>query len=132
MPKFAQFAFRSGCLISLLAPVVAVALYPRAKWLFGFVVVGIVLLVLMKVLAKDPSPQALADTMDRLLSGCTGAWDVDDYEHLNPRNPQIRELWRRSMEVGGLPEQWSGLDEKSKDVLRDIIRNLRQLHISRL
>jgi hypothetical protein len=119
--------FRSGCLISLLAPVVAIVLYPRAKWLFGFVLVGAVLLVLMRMLVKDPSPQALADTIERLLNGRYGTWDVDDFEHLNPRDPQLRQLWLRTMEIGGLPEQWVSLGDEKKEALRDIINGLRNL-----
>jgi hypothetical protein len=97
MKKTPQFVFNSGCLVSVLAPVIGFVLYPRAKWLFAFVLVG---------------------------------YDVDDYEHLNPKDPRLRELWRKSMVVGGLPEEWVRLDEAKKNELRDIIRSLRQLGVS--
>jgi hypothetical protein len=37
----------------------------------------------------------------------------------------------RSLEVGGLPEEWVRLDEAKKDALRDIIRSLRELAVTR-
>jgi hypothetical protein len=126
MDKSAQVLFRSGCLVSVTALVSAVVLYPRARWLFVLLVIGIALVVVSIRFAKGPTPQAVADDIECLLSGNYGGWDVDDYEHLNPRDPETRELWRKSMEIGGLPEGWVRLDEKKKDQLRDIVRNLRQ------
>jgi len=61
------------------------------------------------------------------LNGTYGKWDVDDYEHLNPKNPEMWELWHRTMAVGGLPEEWVRLDEVQKNELRGVIRALRQL-----
>jgi hypothetical protein len=129
MKKAAQFMFGAGCLVSVLAPIVGLVLYPRAKWLFGFVFVGIAL-ILVNILTKKPlTPQEVADRAERLLSGSFGGYGVDDYEHLNPKDPQVRELWRRSIAVGGLPEEWVRLDEAKKNEVREIIRNLRQLGI---
>ncbi len=125
----AQFMFGLGCLVSALAPVVGLVLYPRANWLFAFVLVGIALITLHIITTKAPRPQELADRAERLLSGSYGRWDVDDYEHLNPKDPHLRELWPRSMVVGGLPEEWVRWDEPKKNELRDIIRNLRQLGV---
>jgi hypothetical protein len=71
----------------------------------------------------------VADRAERLLSGSFGGYEVDDYEHLNPNDPQVRELWHRSMAVGGLPEEWVRLDEAQKNEVREIIRNLRQLGV---
>ena len=71
----------------------------------------------------------MADRAERLLSGSFGGYEVDDYEHLNPNDPQVRELWHRSMAVGGLPEEWVRLDEAQKNEVREIIRNLRQLGV---
>ena len=65
-----------------------------------------------------------------VLTGTVYGYDVDDYEHLNPKDPQVRELWHRSMAVGGLPEKWSQLDEDKKNELLRIIRDLRQLGTS--
>jgi len=76
---------------------------------------------------RETTPEAVADDIERLLSGNYAAWDVDDYEHLNPRDRDLRELWRRSMQVGGLPEEWVRLDHEHKNELRDIVRHLKQL-----
>jgi len=72
MIKAAKFASGLGCLTAVLAPLLAILLYPRANWLFAFVLVGIAVLVLNERLAKDPTPQALADEIERLLTGNTG------------------------------------------------------------
>jgi hypothetical protein len=130
MKKPAQFMFGSGCLLSVLAPVIGLVLYPRAKWLFGFVLVGIALILINILTAKEPAPQELAERAERLLNGHFGGYEVDDYEHLNPKDPHVKELWRRTMAVGGLPEEWVRLDEEKKDELRGIIQSLRQLSIS--
>jgi hypothetical protein len=129
MNKMPQFMFGSGCLISVLAPVIGFVLYPRANWLFAFVFVGIALILLNILTAKAPTPQELADRAEHLLNGSYGGWDVDDYEHLNPKDPSLQALWHRSMAVGGLPEEWVRLDEAKKNELRDIIRSPGQLGI---
>ena len=123
-------AVRSGCLVSVLAPLIGFVLYPKANWLFAFVLVGIALIVLNVLTAKGPTPQELADRAERLLSGSSQGYDVDEYEHLNPKDPHLRELWHRSMAVGGPPEEWVRLDEEKKNELRDVIRSLRQMGIS--
>ena len=122
--------FGSGCLISVLAPIVGLLLYPRAKWLFAFVLVGIALVLLNIILTKKAlTPQEVADRAERLLSGSFDGYEVDNYEHLYPIDPQVRELWHRSMAVGGLPEEWPRLDEAKKNEVREIIRSLRQLGV---
>lgn len=125
MEKASPFLARSGCLISLLAPLVGLVVYPRAKWLFAFVLVGPAILVVLSRFAKDPLPHELADQMERLLTGEYGGYDVDHYEHLSPRDPVLREFWQESMKIGGLPEEWVGLDEERKAAIRDIIQRLR-------
>jgi hypothetical protein len=130
MKKIPQFMFGSGCLVSVLAPVIGFVLYPRANWLFTFVLVGIALILLNILTVKGSTPKELADRAERLLTGSYGGHDVDDYEHLNPKDPHLRELWHRSMAVGGLPQEWVRLDEAKKNELRDIIRSLRQLGLS--
>ncbi len=129
MRKIAQFMFGSGCLVSVLAPIVGLVLYPRANWLFAFVFVGIALILVNIITAKPPTPREVADRAERLLNGVYGGYDVDDYEHLNPKDSQLRELWERSMAVGGLPEEWVRLNEAKKNEMREIIRDLRQLGI---
>jgi hypothetical protein len=129
MIKVAKFTSGLGCLTSLLAPLLAILLYPRANWLFAFVLVGIAVLVLNERLAKDPTPEALADEIEHLLSGRFAGWDVDDFESYRIRDPQLKELWQKSMLAGPhpAPEEWAGMDEEHKDRLREIIRELRAL-----
>jgi hypothetical protein len=69
MIKVAKFASGLGCLTAVLGPLLVILLYPRANWLFAFVLLGIVVLVLNDRFAKDPTPQALADEIERLLTG---------------------------------------------------------------
>src|SRR6266550_5290701 len=102
MRKVAQFMFNSGCFVSVLAPIVGLVLYPRANWLFAFVFIGIALILLDILTAKPMTPREVADRAERLLNGDYGSYDVDDYEHLNPKDPPLRELWQKSMAVGGL------------------------------
>jgi hypothetical protein len=127
MVKAAKFFTGLGCLVSVVAPVMAILLYPRANWLFAFVLLGIAVLVLNHWLVKDPTPQALADEIERLLTGKFSGWDVDDFESQRIRDPQLKELLRRTMAVGSAPEEWVGMDEEKKNRMRDIIRELRSL-----
>jgi len=125
--KTAKLLVGLSCLVSIVALLLAVILYPRANWLFAFPLIGIALLILSALLAKDPTPRALADDIERLLAGDYGGWEVDDFEHQRIREPQLRELWRKSMEIGGLPEEWVRLDEERRNQLREIIRKLRAM-----
>lgn len=127
MIKAARFASGLGCLASVLAPLVAILLYPKANWLFAFVLMGIIVLVLNSRLAKDPTPQALADEIERLLMGKYSGWDVDNFESQRIRDPQLRGFFLKSMEVNCAPETWVSLDEHQKDRLKEIIRDLRSL-----
>lgn len=127
MGKMAHLMFGAGCLVSVLAPIVGIVMYPRANWLFAFVFVGIALILFNILTAKPPMPREVADRAERLLNGDYGSYDVDDYEHLNPKGLRLRELWQRSMAVGGLPEEWVRLNDAKKDELREVIRYLRQL-----
>jgi hypothetical protein len=79
--------------------------------------------------AKDPTPLELADDIERIFTGKSAGMDVDDFEHRKIRDPQLEQLWRRSMEVGShpCPEEWVGLDEEHKNRLREVIRELRAL-----
>jgi hypothetical protein len=99
--------------------------YPRANWLFAFAFIGIGVILLNYLFARDPSPGEVADLAEKLLKGTFGGWDVDDYEHLNLRELQLRDLWLKTMHVGGLPEGWVNLDETRKSELRSIICALR-------
>jgi len=80
MKKAAKLLSGLGCSVSILAPLIALLVYPRANWLFGFTLVGIAVLVLNHRFAKDPTPQALADEMERRLTGTHFGWDVDEFE----------------------------------------------------
>ena len=119
-----------GCLVSVAGPFLALALYPRAKWLFAFVLIGFAVLWLNRRFAKDPTPNALADQIERLLTGNYAGWDVDDFEMQSIRDPQLQELQRRSIAVG-LPEEWVKLDEGRKNQLREVILELRKLSNTR-
>jgi hypothetical protein len=121
------FRIRAGCLVSMLAPIVAIVIYPNAKWLFALPLVGIGILVLQFFRRKDPTPQEIADHAERLLSGQTARWEVDDYEHLNPKDPALNDLWRSTMAIGGLPEMWTALDEEKQTGIRKILSKLRQM-----
>jgi hypothetical protein len=127
MNRAAKFLSQLGCLLAVLAPFLAFLLYPRAKWLFAFVLVGIAVLVLNHLFAKDPTPEDLADQIERLLTGHFGGYDVEDFEHQRIRDPQLKEFWHRSMAVGGLREEWVRLGEEQKQQLRAVIRELREL-----
>jgi hypothetical protein len=90
------------------------------------VIVGVVLVVLAFLTPKDPTPAEVADLADSILNGTCAGWDIDNYEHLNPKDPEVRELWANTMELCGLPEEWPKLDNESKDKLRGIIHSIRQ------
>jgi hypothetical protein len=130
MNRLTRPVYRLGCLVSIVAPLIGIALYPRANWLFAFVLVGIAAVLLKGLTKKDPTPQELADHAERLLSGNSRKWDVDDYEHLNPKEPSLNDLWSRTMAVGGLPEEWARLDERKKSELREIIETLKEIKIT--
>ena len=126
MKRVLQIVPGLGCLISVAAPILGFVLYPRANWLFLLVFLGIALIAVAVLSAKDPTPQEMAERAEALLLSNTGPWDVDDYEHMNPKNPRLRDLWRSTMQVGGLPEEWPRLSEEKKNQLREIIRQLKE------
>ena len=125
--RAAQIGARAGCLVSVLGPILALVLYPRAKWLFAFALIGLVLVVVQILTTKEPTPQEIAELAERILSGTYGARDVDGYEHWNPRTPAVHDLWRSTMSVGGLPEEWVRLDAVKQSEIREIIRQLRHM-----
>jgi hypothetical protein len=127
MKKALDSVFRIGCLVSLIAPVIAIAAYPRANWLFAFLLLGIALVVLGAVTRKQPTPTEVAESAEHLLDGISDGWAVDDYEHLNPKNEQLRDLWRRTMGLGGLPEEWAMLDDETKSRIREVIAEIKRL-----
>lgn len=120
-------AIGTGCIVAIAAPVAGFALYPKANWLFVFVLLGIAMVALVMLTRKDPTPQEVAERAERLLNGTSAGWDVDDYEHLRPKEPRLRELWHRTMAVGGLPEEWVRLEETKKHDLQALIREMRVL-----
>jgi hypothetical protein len=125
--KATRLIFRAGCLVSVLGPLIAVVIYPRVNWLFGLLLVGIALLAIIALKSKNATPQEMAELAEGIVNGTSGAWDVDDYEHWNPKDAEVRTLWNRTMTLGGLPEEWVRLDEAQKNELRSIISTLRQL-----
>ena|ERR1035438_127193 len=131
MKRVVKFASGFGCLMSVVGPLLALVVYPRAKWLFAFVLIGFAVLWLNHRFAKDPTPQALADQIENLVNGNYHGWDVDDFEMQSIRDPQRQDLHRRSMKVGGLPEEWVKLSEEQKNQMREIIADLRKLDHAR-
>ena|SRR6185437_13097852 len=125
--KATRLISRAGCLVSVLWPLIAVVIYPRVIWLFGLLLVGIALLAIIALKSKKATPQEMAELAEGIVNGTSGAWDVDDYEHWNPKDAEARTLWNRTMTLGGLPEEWVRLDEAQKNELRSIISTLRQL-----
>ena len=125
MNKPLKFVSGLGCLVSVLGPLIAVLLYPRATWLFAFALVGIAILALNHLLAKDPTPAVLADQIEQFLNGQTWGWGVDDFENQSIKDPMLKGYWRKTFEIGGGPEDWGRLDEDKKEQLREIIRKLR-------
>ena len=121
------FVSRLGCLASIAGPLLAWVLYPRANWLFALALLGIAVIVVNERLRKDLSPGALADWTERLLTGTYGGYDVDDFEHLRFRDPQLRTLHQQTMKIGGVPAEWVQLDSARQDEIRQIIRRIREL-----
>jgi hypothetical protein len=132
MKPAVQVLARTGCLVSVVAPIVGAVLYPRANWLFLLVLLGIAIVLFDILTHKDPTPQEVAERAEALLQGTYGKYDVDNYEHLNPKDPSLMDLWRRTLELGGLPEKWVRLSEEKKNQLRAIIQELRQTKISKV
>ena len=118
---------KASCLLSIIASTIALVIYPAAKWLFFVPVVFVATLFIASRFRKDPSPSHIADFAEKLLNGEGYGWDVDDYEHLNPKNRAARDLWAQTMSVGGLPEEWPTRDDLIKDKLRKLISSLREL-----
>jgi len=85
------------------------------------------ILAIIALKSKKATPQEMAELAEGIVNGTSGAWDVDDYEHWNPKDAEARTLWNRTMTLGGLPEEWVRLDEAQKNELRSIISTLRQL-----
>ena len=127
MGRLTKAASGFGCLVSVVAPLIAVVLYPKARWLFWFALIGVDVIFVNGLLAKDPTPRGLAEEIEKLLTGNCGGWDVDDFEHQHIRDPELRYFHKRSMEIGGAPEDWVRLDDAKQSELRAIIRELREL-----
>lgn len=124
MKRIARILSHLGCLVSVLAPVVALLLYPNANWLFGLALIGIAILAVDFMTSKEPSPQEVGELAQRLLNGSVAGLDVDHYEHLDLKDPILRELWQSTMSIGGLPEEWVGLNQDRKNELLEIIRKM--------
>ncbi len=127
MERLRNALLQIGCLSSVTAPAIGLLIYPRAKWLFLFPLLGVALVALDVWTRNDPKPAEVADSADRILAGTYGAHEVDSYEHLNPKSPNLRELWEATLSVHRLPEEWVGLDEAKRSELRELIRKIRKL-----
>jgi len=53
------------------------------------------------------------------LSGTYAAWDVGDYEHLNPKTPAVQDLWRSTMSVGGCQKNGALAHHETERNVRD-------------
>lgn len=116
MKLTAQIGVRAGFLVSIPGPLLAFVLYPRAKWLFALPLIGLPLMVLQILTSREPTPQEIAGRAERILSGTCGAWDVDDYGHLNPKNPAVQNLWHSTMPRGLAGRMGAvGRDETERD-----------------
>jgi hypothetical protein len=129
MQKLLQALFRLGCLTSLIAPIIAIIIYPKANWLFVFPLLGIALIVIDLVTHKELTSLQVAERAEHLLNGTFGGWDVDNYENLRLKNEQLKDLWARTMSIGGLPETWVRLDDEAKRKMREVIAEMRRLPI---
>jgi hypothetical protein len=130
MKRILRVLSRAGCLTSLLAPILGVILYPKANWLFAFLLLGIVIVVVEVITRKQPTPTEVADRAEHLLDGSDGgygSWAVDDYEHLNPKSEPLKDLWRRTMSIGGLPEEWTRSDDETRARMLEVIAEIRRL-----
>lgn len=104
----------------------AVVLYSRAKGLFVLPLVGIFIFVFAILTRKGATPAEVADRAEAILNGNSAGWDIDDYEHLNPKSEELNDLWRETIAIGGLPEAWVRLDDRRKNELREIIAKIRR------
>ncbi|MFZ0318079.1 MAG: hypothetical protein WAL56_03060 [Candidatus Sulfotelmatobacter sp.] len=76
---------------------------------------------------KKLTPQDLADQADRILSGKCRKWDVDSYENTNPKDERLDDLLRRTLAIGGLPEEWVKLDDEQKKAISGLIEEMRRM-----
>ena len=67
--------------------------------------------------------------MERILEGNSRGLDIDNFESVPMRNPQLEDLRLEAMRIGRPPEEWGQLGEEEKDQLREIIRRLRAVGI---
>jgi hypothetical protein len=129
MRKVVRRLAGAGFVTAALAAIMGIILYPRARWLFVLPVAVMVLVMLAMLTDEGPSPIEVADRAEALLSGNSWGWDVDDYEHLNPKHERLKNLWSRTMSVGGLPERWAGLSDREKSQMREIIAEMRRIEM---
>jgi hypothetical protein len=78
---------------------------------------------------KELTSLQVAERAEHLLNGTFGGWDVDNYENLRLKNEQLKDLWARTMSIGGLPETWVRLDDEAKRKMREVIAEMRRLPI---
>jgi hypothetical protein len=118
MIKLVKRAYWSAVLVVVAAGLIGLAVYTSAKWPIAILACALLVIVLRFWPRKDVDPREVANRAENLLNGTFGDWDVDDYEHLAVRDPQVREVWQKTLDVGGLPEEWIRLEEDKKSVIR--------------
>jgi hypothetical protein len=79
---------------------------------------------------KPTTPQELAELAQRILDGRDRGLDVDGYENVDPKDATLKDLHTRTLRFG-LPEKWVKLDDASKNKLRAIIEEMKQLESKR-
>src|ERR1700742_3770012 len=96
-----QRAYWSAVLVVLVAGLVGLSIYTDAKWPVVILACAAFAIALRFWQKKDIHPKEVAERAQNLLNGTFGHWDVDDYEHLVPRDPQVRNLWQKTLDLGG-------------------------------
>jgi len=117
MGKAAKRLSGLGCLVGVLGPLIAVLLYPRAKWLFGLVLVGIIVLALNHFLAKKPTREDVAESIESFVNGGGGPWDWDNFISCSIADKELEEVrinrWCDEPGVEALSELARGLRSKN-------------------
>jgi hypothetical protein len=127
MKKVVKLASGFGCLISVIGPILALITYPRAKWLFAFILIGFAVLWLNRRFANDPTPQALADQIENLLNGhCYGCRRFRDAGHsrssVTTSSLQVYESWWASRGMGEIERGAEGSDARNHSGTQDVGR----------
>jgi hypothetical protein len=92
-------AVKTGCLLFVLVPAAGAVFHPSMDWLLA-IPLALVAVAAINFFSKGPDAVYYAERAERLLTEPRD-WDVDDYESIRPRNPQLRILIQRTFAIGG-------------------------------